>query len=193
VDGKDNIPTDIKVIDFGYAGIWTPERELTGLCGTPDYVAPEILSWYNHSGPAAAPAVEGGVAAGGSVAVRYGKLSDVWSLGVLLYVLLSGCSPFAAAEEEELLKNVSAAEYTFPEKEWAGVSAEAKDLISRTLVADPAKRITLHDCKAHPWCKAAVAQVAAELKATGLLKARVDRAKRDDGRAVGCAPGCAMQ
>ena len=70
--------TDIKLIDFGYAGIWSPDKQLTGLCGTPDYVAPEVLSWYEDD--------ESGT--------PYGAGSDMWSMGVLLYVILSGCSPF---------------------------------------------------------------------------------------------------
>ena len=74
--------SSIKLIDFGYAGVWSADKPLTGLCGTPDYVAPEVLTWYDddeHGTP-------------------YGHASDLWSLGVLLYVILSGCSPFSADE-----------------------------------------------------------------------------------------------
>ena len=78
----------IKLIDFGYAGVWAPDKQLTGLCGTPDYVAPEVLTWYDDD--------ESGT--------PYGKGSDLWSLGVLLYVILSGCSPFSADEEEAILE-----------------------------------------------------------------------------------------
>ena len=84
---------DIKLIDFGYAGLWAANKPLTGLCGTPDYVAPEVLTWYDDD--------ENGT--------PYGKGSDLWSLGVLLYVILSGCSPFSADEEELLLKQVAEA------------------------------------------------------------------------------------
>eukprot|EP00964_Phaeocystis_antarctica_P131319 scaffold95213_cov61-Phaeocystis_antarctica.AAC.2 len=61
--------SDMKLIDFGYAGLWQPDRELTGLCGTPDYVAPEVLTWYDDD----------------DNGTPYGKGSDLWSLGVLLY------------------------------------------------------------------------------------------------------------
>ena len=74
----------IKLIDFGYAGMWAADSPLTGLCGTPDYVAPEVLTWYEDD----------------DNGTPYGKGSDLWSLGVLLYVILSGCSPFSADEEE---------------------------------------------------------------------------------------------
>lgn len=83
---------DIKLIDFGYAGLWSGDKPLTGLCGTPDYVAPEVLTWYDDD----------------EQGTPYGKGSDLWSMGVLLYVILSGCSPFSADEEEELLQQVRA-------------------------------------------------------------------------------------
>lgn len=159
------------MIDFGYAGIWSADAQLTGLCGTPDYVAPEILSWYDVTAE--------------TPGVAYGKPSDVWSLGVLLYVLLSGCAPFAADEEDELLRKVAAAQYAFPEREWRAVSADAKDLIARALVGDPAKRITLAEVKEHAWCKAAVQSVAAELKASGVGRTAV-RTRRDDSGACEC-------
>lgn len=99
---------EIKLIDFGYAGIWSAEKPLTGLCGTPDYVAPEVLTWYDDD--------DSGTA--------YGKGSDMWSMGVLLYVILSGCSPFNGEEEEQLLKLVAEAKYEFYEKEWDHISNE---------------------------------------------------------------------
>mmetsp|Transcript_5218 Transcript_5218/g.14310 ORF Transcript_5218/g.14310 Transcript_5218/m.14310 type:complete len:344 (+) Transcript_5218:127-1158(+) len=150
--GTGDVPTDIKVIDFGYAGIWTPSKELTGLCGTPDYVAPEILTWYDEEN---------------GECLKYGKPSDVWSLGVLLYVLLSGCSPFAADDEDVLLKLVASARYTFPDKEWSTVSDQAKDVVRRALVVDPTQRITLSELMQHPWCRDAVAEVQASLKSAG--------------------------
>ena len=56
---------DIKLIDFGYAGIWAKDKPLTGLCGTPDYVAPEVLTWYDDD----------------DAGTPYGKGSDMWSMG----------------------------------------------------------------------------------------------------------------
>jgi len=71
---------DIKLIDFGYAGMWAADKPLTGLCGTPDYVAPEVLTWYDDD----------------DNGTPYGKGSDLWSLGVLLYVILSDSSTISA-------------------------------------------------------------------------------------------------
>ena len=136
---------DIKLIDFGYAGVWDPEKELTGLCGTPDYVAPEVLTWYDDD----------------ASGTPYGKGSDVWSLGVLLYVILSGCSPFSADEEEAILQLVAEAKYEFHDAEWSTVSSDAKDLITRILVVDSAKRLTMAEMLAHPWLKTAVAEARA--------------------------------
>ena len=138
---------DIKLIDFGYAGLWSMDQPLTGLCGTPDYVAPEVLTWYDDD--------ENGTS--------YGKGSDLWSLGVLLYVILSGCSPFSADEEEELLQQVAEAKVVFFENEWKGISDEAKDLIKKLVVVDPEERYTMQDVLTHPWLQAAVVKARSEL------------------------------
>jgi len=133
--------TQIKLIDFGYAGVWAPDKELSGLCGTPDYVAPEVLSWYDED----------------DNGTPYGKGSDLWSLGVLLYVILSGCSPFSAEEEEAILQLVAQAKYEFHESEWSTISEPAKDLIRKLLVVDPAQRMTMPQMLEHEWLKDAVA------------------------------------
>lgn len=177
---------DIKLIDFGYAGVWAPDRPLTGLCGTPDYVAPEVLTWYDddeHGTP-------------------YGKGSDLWSLGVLLYVILSGCSPFCADEEEQLLKQVAQAKYEFFENEWKGVSEEAKNLISCLLVVDPEKRMTMAQLFEHPWLVEAVAtqrqEINSKQRANGSAAAAAvvepPSPQRGDveGGSKGCAGNCVL-
>jgi calcium/calmodulin-dependent protein kinase I len=140
--------SDMKLIDFGYAGLWREDKQLTGLCGTPDYVAPEVLTWYDDD----------------DNGTPYGKGSDLWSLGVLLYVILSGCSPFSADEEELLLKQVAEAKYEFFENEWKNVSANAKDIITRLLVVDPAKRLTMPELLQHPWVKDSVSKCRADIE-----------------------------
>lgn len=142
--------TDIKLIDFGYAGIWQADRPLTGLCGTPDYVAPEVLTWYDEEAGNGTP---------------YGASSDMWSMGVLLYVILSGCSPFNADEEEELLKLVAAGKYEFHDPDWTHISEDAKDLIRKMLVVDPTVRLDMRQTLEHKWIKGAVAQCRAEIAA----------------------------
>merc|ERR1712070_1093057 len=110
-------------------------------------VAPEVLTWYDDD--------ENGTS--------YGKGSDLWSLGVLLYVILSGCSPFSADEEEELLQQVAEAKFVFFENEWKGISDEAKDLIKKLVVVDPEERYTMQDVLTHPWLQAAVVKARSEL------------------------------
>lgn len=145
----------LKLIDFGYAAMISADGgTLRGLSGTPDYVAPEVLTWYEDD----------------DNGTPYGKGSDLWSLGVLLYVILSGCSPFSADEEEALLAQVSEAKYEFYDSEWKAISAPAKDLISKLLVVDPATRLTMEACLAHPWLAGAIEkgrQKAAEMASAG--------------------------
>jgi calcium/calmodulin-dependent protein kinase I len=185
--------TDIKLIDFGYAGIWRPDQQLTGLCGTPDYVAPEVLSWYDESDEKGIP---------------YGASSDMWSMGVLLYVILSGCSPFNADEEEALLKLVAMGQYEFHDPDWTHVSEDAKDLISNLLVVDVNKRYNMTQALSHSWVKNAVVQcreaMAAAPKAAGKdakssgpapnFEARVDTDSRgNDKQSVSCScTACAI-
>jgi|UniRef100_A0A6U5DNC8 calcium/calmodulin-dependent protein kinase I len=138
---------DIKLIDFGYAGVWATDKPLTGLCGTPDYVAPEVLTWYEDE----------------DQGTPYGKGSDMWSLGVLLYVILSGCSPFSGDDEEQLLKLVQEAKYEFYENEWQGISENAKDLIRKLLVVDPTQRLTMEEVISHPWLAETVGKCRAEM------------------------------
>lgn len=168
--------SEIKLIDFGYAGVWEASKQLTGLCGTPDYVAPEVLTWYEDD--------ENGT--------PYGKGSDLWSLGVLLYVILSGCSPFSADEEEAILQLVNEGKYEFHESEWSEVSAPAKDLISKLLVVDPEQRLTMEGMLEHGWLKEAVAEgrasimdkTKARLSTDALPKAAAPRQPTNDTIAV---------
>jgi len=129
--------------------VWAANKPLTGLCGTPDYVAPEVLTWYEDD----------------DNGKPYGKGSDLWSLGVLLYVILSGCSPFTADDEEQLLKQVAEAKYEFHENEWRTVSDHAKDLIRRLLVVDPLQRMSKEQLLVHPWLKDAVDKCRADVEA----------------------------
>ena len=138
----------IKMIDFGGASTWTPEEGLTGLVGTPQYVAPEVVTGYG----------EGGVPPTGE---PYGKGCDLWSMGVLLYVMISKTMPFRAKEVDQLLKQVVKGKFAFkPEDRWKNVSEEAKDLITKLLCKEPQKRLTIQQVKEHPWAKDAIKRCA---------------------------------
>lgn len=86
--------------------------------GTPYYVAPEILKG------------------------KYGMKCDMWSLGVLLYVMLSGDFPFKGETSTEIYESINSKKYSLEGKEWKRVSSAAKDLLGKLLVWDPSKRIS---------------------------------------------------
>ncbi|KAM4705097.1 serine/threonine-protein kinase DCLK3 [Rhinophrynus dorsalis] len=120
--------TTLKLADFGLA-VHVTEPIFT-VCGTPTYVAPEILS-------------EKG----------YGLEVDMWATGVILYILLCGFPPFRSLErnQEELFQMVQNGEYEFLSPYWDNISEEAKDLISRLLVLNPKKRYTAKCVLQHKW------------------------------------------
>lgn len=93
----------IKLIDFGYAGHCTPTQPLRGLCGTPDYAAPEILTWYatdKSKRPQGTP---------------YAQPVDMWSIGVVLYILLCGFPPFYGDDDEQMFDLIRSGTYSFPD------------------------------------------------------------------------------
>mmetsp|Transcript_17447 Transcript_17447/g.45101 ORF Transcript_17447/g.45101 Transcript_17447/m.45101 type:complete len:119 (-) Transcript_17447:266-622(-) len=118
-------------------------------------------------------------------------------MGVLLYVLLSGCSPFAAEEEEELLRLVEKAEFSFPEKEWAKVSDSAKDVVRRCLVVNEAERVTIAQLKQHDWCREAIQAAELELQQSGALNPRGGKGGKGGKGAAEAAeerkPCCVLQ
>ncbi len=99
-------------------------------CGTPGYVAPEILEGK-----------------------AYTKSVDMWSVGVILYILLCGFPPFYDENNAALFAQIKAGRYDFPSPYWDGISESAKDLIRRLLVVDPARRMAAPDVLAHPWIR----------------------------------------
>jgi calcium/calmodulin-dependent protein kinase I len=128
---KQQSPTDdstVKIADFGFAKKCPNPNMLTTQCGTPGYVAPEIL--------------EG---------VPYDTRADMWSLGVITYILLGGYPPFIENEQRELFRKIRKGQYEFHEEYWAQVSPEAKDLISGLLTVDVNKRLLAGGALRHKW------------------------------------------
>ena len=97
--------------------------------GSPQYIAPEVFER------------------------NYTAKIDLWSMGVVLYILLSGKVPFPGNNNEEIIKNVLKGEYHFKHKVFDKVSEEGKDLIKKLLVKDPAKRYSAKEALEHPWIK----------------------------------------
>jgi len=120
----------IKITDFGLAKFRSGIRPeaMTTACGTPGYVAPEVLK--NEP---------------------YDKAVDLWSLGVILYILLCGFPPFYHESTAALYKQIKKGEYDFPAPYWTDISAAAKDLVTKLLCVDPKKRFTTQQVLAHPW------------------------------------------
>jgi len=141
-------------LDFGFSKSFAGEdaEKLMTSCGSPGYVAPEILT-----------------------AESYDKSVDMWSVGVIIYILLSGYPPFYADSAPALFKKVNLhsivytsllshillqimdVKYDFDDSVWDDISDSAKDLIRNLLVKEPGKRFTAKQCLQHPWVKGAAA------------------------------------
>ncbi|XP_045464789.1 SNF-related serine/threonine-protein kinase [Harmonia axyridis] len=115
----------VKLTDFGFSNKFCPGQKLETSCGSLAYSAPEILLGDSYDAPAV----------------------DIWSLGVILYMLVCGQPPFQEANDSETLTMIMDCKYSVP----THVSPECKDLISRMLVRNPEKRATLTLIKKHPW------------------------------------------
>lgn len=83
----------------------------------------------------------------------YNEKCDVWSVGVILFILLSGKPPFGGDNDKEILNNIRLGVFSFTGNEWASISNEAKDLIKLMLTYDPAQRITAEKAMNHEWIK----------------------------------------
>ena len=129
VDRRSDV--NIKLTDFGLAKNMTAEG-LKTFCGTPQYFAPEVLR-CRHT-------VKGNG--------RYGKEIDCWSIGVILFILLSGSPPFDVSAGFDAVAN---AEVVFYEDHWRHVSREARDLVMRLLEKDPRRRMSVKDACEHVW------------------------------------------
>jgi len=118
----------IKVIDFGLARQhFDHEPPMSTIVGTPYYIAPEVLR------------------------KKYDKTCDLWSVGVIAYILLCGYPPFNGNNNNETHRAISHGIYYFPSREWKGTSRESRDFIRQLLKMDPSKRMTVEEALNHPW------------------------------------------
>lgn len=145
----------IKIADFGFAKRVLTPNSLTTQCGTPGYVAPEIL--------------EG---------VAYDTKSDMWSLGVIIYILLGGYPPFIEQNQRELFRKIRKGQYEFHDEYWGGVSKDAKNLISSLMTVDPAKRLSAKEALEHKWMLADGKKLAAQDLGTNLAEFKKYNARR---------------
>ncbi|XP_055057779.2 serine/threonine-protein kinase 33 isoform X2 [Misgurnus anguillicaudatus] len=129
--GNDNDVVNIKVTDFGLSvqkGGVGSENMLQAACGTPIYMAPEVIN-----------------------AQQYSQQCDVWSIGVIMYMLLCGEPPFIASSEEKLSEMIVKGELTFSNPVWGTISDAAKTVLRCLLKVDPAHRITARELLDNPW------------------------------------------
>ncbi|XP_057521432.1 calcium-dependent protein kinase 1-like isoform X1 [Amaranthus tricolor] len=119
----------LKATDFGLSVFFKPGEVFRDLVGSAYYVAPEILRR------------------------SYGAEVDVWSAGVILYILLSGVPPFWGENEQEIFDSILRGSLDFSSDPWPSISNPAKDLVMKMLQQDPKERLSAHDALNHPWMK----------------------------------------
>ncbi len=124
---------NVKLADFGMAGFICHDDKLRGRCGTPGYVAPDILEAKVNEG--------------------YDINVDIFSIGVVAYVLLCGYEPFYGEDDKALIKSNKSVQYQYHSPEWDHVSSLAKDWISLTLKPTTATRMNIKEALTHPWLK----------------------------------------
>nr|XP_006823011.1 PREDICTED: titin-like [Saccoglossus kowalevskii] len=121
---------DIKLIDFGLARHMDPGEQIKVMFGTPEFVAPEVVNFE-----------------------PIGLPTDMWTVGVMAYILLSGLSPFLGDDDQETLRNVSKSEWDFDEEAFDDISDEALDFIEKLLVKEKPQRMSVQEAIRHPWLK----------------------------------------
>uniref|UniRef100_A0A674BTL4 Myosin light chain kinase, smooth muscle n=1 Tax=Salmo trutta TaxID=8032 RepID=A0A674BTL4_SALTR len=138
----------IKLIDFGLARRLENSGTLKVLFGTPEFVAPEVINYEAISYP-----------------------TDMWSIGVICYILVSGLSPFMGDNDNETLSNVTSATWDFEDDAFDEISDHAKDFITMLLKKDMKARLTCDRCYEHPWLK----QDTGKMEAKKLSKERMKK------------------
>uniref|UniRef100_A0A3Q0SCB0 Myosin light chain kinase family member 4 n=1 Tax=Amphilophus citrinellus TaxID=61819 RepID=A0A3Q0SCB0_AMPCI len=122
------VTNKVKIIDFGLARIYKPREKLRVNFGTPEFLAPEVINYDFVS-----------------------FNTDMWSLGVITYMLLSGLCPFLGDDDNETLNNILSCQWNFEEQEFEATSEEAKDFITRLLIVNKSWRMGACEALRHPW------------------------------------------
>jgi calcium-dependent protein kinase len=119
--------SQIRISDFGESTLLEAGERLNTILGTAYYIAPEVLRF------------------------NYNEKCDIWSCGVIMYVMLSGTPPFTGLEDSEILVKVKKGSYSFGHRAWTNVSEQAKNLVQLMMNVDVQARISAHDALMHPW------------------------------------------
>lgn len=139
----------MKLIDFGLSDFIRPDERLNDIVGSAYYVAPEVL----HR--------------------SYSMEADMWSIGVITYILLCGSRPFWARTESGIFRSVLRADPNFDDSPWPVVSPEAKDFVKRLLNKDYRKRMTAAQALTHPWLRDEQTQIPLDMLIYKLVKSYV--------------------
>ncbi|XP_057308525.1 calcium/calmodulin-dependent protein kinase type IV-like [Hydractinia symbiolongicarpus] len=119
----------LKLADFGLSKMLTTSSTMQTVCGTPGYCAPEVL-----------------------LGKEYGPAVDMWAVGVIAYIMLCGFEPFYDDRgDQAMFQKILKCDFEFVSPWWDEVSLNAKDLVSKLIVADPKKRLTAKQALEHPW------------------------------------------
>lgn len=119
----------MKIIDFGFSTCFPNDRKVKIFCGTPSYMAPEIVLKTEYCGPPA----------------------DIWAMGVLLFTILSGQFPYRGATDEELYDKICRADYHLPKEVKESLSPAAKDLLAKLFSLKASDRPTAKEILEHQW------------------------------------------
>ena len=117
----------IKIIDFGTSLVYDPSRNLDEKLGTPYYIAPEVLN------------------------KNYDSKCDIWSCGVITYILLSGMPPFNGQSDQDIMKKVRQGAFDFEDRVWSNISDKAKDFITQLLTYNKDERPSAEVILQHAW------------------------------------------
>ena len=118
----------IKIMDFGFSKIVSKEEKLMEGLGTLYYAAPELIQ-----------------------NLPYNLEVDIWSLGVIIYYMFTGCYPFSGKNEDEIEEKILEENVEFKDGEWEKISDKVKDLIKKCLEKNPEERINIKEFICHPW------------------------------------------
>jgi calcium-dependent protein kinase len=84
---------------------------------------------------------------------KYNQKCDIWSLGIIMYIMLTGMPPFMAKTDNEIYDLILKGDIQYPESKWSNISKSAKDLVQKMLTFNPAARVTAKEALSHPWIK----------------------------------------